>query len=250
MDADVVLMLSTLAEILFLENSRPLHRQLLALLRPLPEPHAAVLGRAICSRVAALATAQLPEGWAGTEAEEEAEGKDGTPKAAPESVAAGAAASGKGEAGSSEDGAAGSRAAGSLLLLGQALTSLLGLPAVRAFLAPCAAPAVACVSIGIQRVLSGTSVAAPSGAEVGAAESAEPGAAAAGEAALHIPPAVMEDVQDAGESGMSKGRLSFLRMVGKIVLARAQLGRSLPAIHLLTGRPARKGAIGLVGLTS
>ena len=80
--------------------------------------------------------------------------------------------------------------------LGQALTSLLGLPAMRSFLGAAAAPAVACVALSIKSVLSGASAGtAGPAAATGSANEVDEGE---GATALHIPPAVMEDTQDAG----------------------------------------------------
>lgn len=169
-------MLELLSEVLFLDNSRPLHRQLLGLLRSLPEPATAALGRMLCARIARRATRHLPPGWPAAGGSTEAAG----------AASAASAASGM-EAEAKFEGDEGPDSGSNRVPLGQALTSLLSAPAFRGCLAPCAAPATACVALSVRAVLSG-----------GAAGAA--GAADAGEeaAALHIPPAVMEDVQDAG----------------------------------------------------
>ncbi len=204
-------MLRTLGELLFLENSRPLHRQLLGLLRPLPAPHSVLLGRFVCERVAQQAQQHLPEGWPGEGApqveRENAQGRGaaaarGQPPATQQEEGA-SASDGQGAAGAAQrdgspDGGAGAGASRpSSVPLGQALTSLLGFPSMRPFLGPSAAPAVACVSLNIKAVLSGAAGGAAGAAGAGTAGGGGTGPGE-GAAVLHIPPAVMEDVQDAG----------------------------------------------------
>ena len=167
-------MLSTLCEILFLDNSRPLHRQLLSLLRPLPPPAAAAMGRALAARVAELAAEALPAGW---------EAADPGPLGA--LGAQGAPVQQLAVAGSGRS------------PLGQALTSLLGVASLRDALAPSAAPAVACVALGIKAALSGSGGGGGGGGS-GGADGAAGASAGGGAPAAHISPAEMEDIQDAG----------------------------------------------------
>lgn len=170
---EVLTMLELLSEVLFLDNSRPLHRQLLGLLRPLPESATAALGRMLCARIVRRAARHLPPGW---------------PAAGSSTAATGAATSATTamEAEAKLEGDEGPESGSNRVPLGQALTSLLSAPAFRGCLAPCAAPATACVALSVRAVLSGG--AAGAAADAGGEEAA----------ALHIPPAVMEDVQDAG----------------------------------------------------
>ena len=170
-----------LARLLLLPNSRPLHKQLLASLRPLLElqQHLVEAG-------------QLGEG----------EMFAGIAAAALAQHAAQLLAAGTGAGAGGVNSTTGST---EVLHLGSALAALLAKGTCKLALAQCAAPAVAALAAGIRAVLehavSGTAAAAAgaAGAVAAAVPAASAAAAAEADGMAHVTTATMEGLQDCSE---------------------------------------------------
>jgi hypothetical protein len=148
-----------LLELLFFENSRPLHKQLLAFVRKLPQQHQQVAGQLLACRIQQEAEDVLGQ-------QQPQQNEEGA-RAANTAKAAAAVAMLQGLAPIS------AAAAQRGLTLAQAAVSLLWLPTAREWMAPCAPALVLAVSSSVRSTLGPTAV------------------------AKHLTPNIMELVQDA-----------------------------------------------------